>query len=517
MNIAISQINTRTGDVRRNLDRALAQVSGARASGTDLLVFPDTALAGWQPADLGRESAFLHAQQDALHRLSQAAHGTTVLLVHSGPQHGSKPAPTVSLLADGRVLETTRDPATHVSIARVGSASVVVAFDDQGLAAALPDRVGSHDAFVYVHSAPYHRGSIERHTRRLSASAHDLGIPFVWVNAVGGYGTTVFAGGSCVLDGQGRLAARASWFSEDLLVADLADLPSGPVRSAAGETAQVYDALKLGLSDYVAKCGFTDVVLGLSGGIDSALVAAIAADALGPDHVVALGMPSSYSSRATREGAAESARNLGIRYHVISIEQLRSAFHDALGPVFAGAEPGTAEENIQARIRGTLVMAYANKFGALPLASGNRSEIAVGYCTLYGDTAGALAPIGDVPKTAVYQLAEHVNRDALIIPRRILDQPPSAELKPDQTDQDVLPPYDVLDGILSLYLDDRIDPADIPQRGFDPLVVTDVIARVKRADFKRRQTAPALRVWSAHDPWPTLPLAGRLSAYEGTN
>jgi NAD+ synthetase len=275
------------------------------------------------------------------------------------------------------------------------------------------------------------------------------------------------------------------------------------------EVAALHEALKLGLADFVRKNDFSEAVLGLSGGIDSSLVACVAAQALGAENVTALFMPSRFSAEEAALGARAVAEKLGLRCHEMPIEQLRQAFEGALEPLFAATEEGTAEENVQARVRGTLQMAYANKFHAMPLATGNRSELAVGYCTLYGDMAGGLGVIGDIPKTIVYRLAEHLNRDGEIIPGFVLRRPPSAELRPDQRDEEDLVPYDVLDGILSLYLDEGADPEDIAERGYDRAAVWDVVSRVRDADFKRRQAPPVLRVYSPPGARPRFPLAFR--------
>jgi NAD+ synthetase len=329
-------------------------------------------------------------------------------------------------------------------------------------------------------------------------------------NLVGGNGGRVFAGASLVLDARGEPVAAGAAFGEDLLLADL-DAPSGGVREPDLSGIEgLYEALKLGLADFVYKSGFRRVVLGLSGGIDSAVTAALAAEALGPEAVVALEMPSGYTSAASRQSARQVAENLGIRRHALPIDETRQAVEGALAPVFGGAARGVAEENIQARIRGLLLMAYANKFGAMPLATGNRSELAVGYCTLYGDTAGGLAPIGDVPKTVVYELAARINRERGPIPRRTIEQAPSAELRPNQTDQDDLPPYEVLDRILELWLDEGMDAAQIAGQGFQRELVEQVVARVRHAGFKRQQSPPALRVFSRGPAWPDLPPAGTM-------
>ena len=319
-------------------------------------------------------------------------------------------------------------------------------------------------------------------------------VPFVYVNQVGGNDELIFDGHSIGIDADGQLMLRADDFAEAFVVIDV-PASGTPVLAevSASREEEAWQALKLGLTDYVVKCGFQSVVLGLSGGIDSALTAALAAAALGPEHVTGIAMPTRFSSDHSLRDAETLARNLGINYHVVAIDSIFQSYLDALAPVLPGP-PGVAEENIQARVRGAVLMAFSNKHGCLLLSTGNKSELAVGYCTLYGDMCGGLAVINDVPKTLVYDLARYVNRAREVIPVSSITKPPSAELKPNQTDQDTLPPYDVVDAIVEGYVERGLDPATLVRRGLDPVVIADVVSRIDRNEYKRRQAAPGLRI-----------------------
>jgi NAD+ synthetase len=320
-------------------------------------------------------------------------------------------------------------------------------------------------------------------------------VPVVMVNQVGGNDSLVFDGSSLVIDPDGRVIAQAKSFEEDLIFADLGAL-TGDVREQTGNEAEaMLEALTLGTRDYVRKCGFSKVVIALSGGIDSALVAAIAVRALGAENVTTLGMPSPYSSQGSIDDSRQLAKNLGIRYETIAIDEIFSGFNHALEPVFAGGKADITEENLQSRIRGTLLMAFSNKFNALVLTTGNKSEMSTGYCTLYGDMVGALAVIGDVFKTRVYELCHWINREREVIPRAILEKPPSAELRPGQKDTDSLPPYEVLDPILEAYVEHYETPENIAaQVGVDVETVRAVVKMVERSEYKRQQAALVLKV-----------------------
>jgi NAD+ synthetase len=330
----------------------------------------------------------------------------------------------------------------------------------------------------------------------LSGLAARHGVPILYCNCVGGNDQLIFDGSSLALGSDGRLVAKLKPFAEELAVIDT----DGP---AIGETAtdqsapeQLYGALTLGLRDYLHKCGFKSAVLGLSGGIDSAVTAVLAAEALGPKNVTGVTMPTGYSSRGSIEDSRVLAANLGIHFHEISIQRAFEAVRDQFRDLFAGLPENETEENMQPRLRGMTLMALSNKFGHLVLSTGNKSELSVGYCTLYGDMAGGLAVISDVPKTLIYELSEWINRDREIIPRATIDKPPSAELKPDQKDQDTLPPYEILDPILQLYVEEQLSTAEIVARGFEEKTVRWVVRRVDLNEYKRAQAVPGLKVTS---------------------
>ncbi|MBK5297558.1 MAG: NAD+ synthase, partial [Vicinamibacteria bacterium] len=363
------------------------------------------------------------------------------------------------------------------------------------------------DLFVNISSSPFEMGkaAIRRDMIRQHAARHR--VPFLYLNQVGGNDELIFDGHSLGFDASGGLLLRADDFEEAFTVVDV--LIAGAAAEVAGLKPRLHDtglaavsesreeeawqALRLGLRDYVRKCGFTSVVLGLSGGIDSALTAALAADALGPAQVTGIAMPTRFSSDHSLRDAEALARNLGIAYHVVPIDDIFQSYLDALAPVLPDSQ-GVAEENIQARVRGAVLMAYSNTHGYLLLSTGNKSELAVGYCTLYGDMCGGLAVINDVPKTLVYDLARYVNRNGDLIPVSSITKPPSAELRPNQTDQDTLPPYEVIDAIVEGYVERGLDRAALVAQGLDPGVVADVIGRIDRNEYKRRQAAPGLRI-----------------------
>jgi NAD+ synthetase len=349
---------------------------------------------------------------------------------------------------------------------------------------------------INLSSSPFWHGKRALRRQMLSAIARRDGVPVLLSNQVGGNDSLIFDGSSMALNARGELIAQASSFEEDLIVVDPFNAPVVPAPEE-DDTEAAYRALVLGTRDYVRKCGFKKALVALSGGIDSALVAAIATEALGAENVLGIGMPSPYSSAGSIDDSRELAANLGIRFEVIPISGLFAEFTQALEPLFAGTSPDTTEENIQSRIRGCLLMALSNKFSALVLTTGNKSEMAVGYCTLYGDMVGALAVIGDLVKTRVYAVCRWINRGREVIPRSILEKPPSAELRPDQKDTDSLPPYEVLDPILEAYVERYETPERIAGVNQFPLeLVQQVVRLVERSEYKRQQAAPVLKVTS---------------------
>jgi NAD+ synthetase len=347
-------------------------------------------------------------------------------------------------------------------------------------------------------ASPFVMGKFAQRAALVRAQAVKYQRPVVYVNQVGGNDELIFDGGSFAMDAAGRIVGQLKAFEEDLGLVDLPAGPPGAIAQFPGDIQALHGALVLGIRDYMRKCGFRQAVLGMSGGIDSSLVACLAVEAVGKENVVGVAMPSRYSSTHSLEDARAVAENLGMRFLTIPIDGPHRAFEEALAPAFAGRAPDTTEENVQARVRGTILMALSNKFGYLVLSTGNKSEVGVGYCTLYGDMAGGLAAISDVPKTLVYELCRHLNEHAgrTLIPERVFTKPPSAELRPDQTDQDSLPPYDVLDGILDLYVRQELPADDIVAAGYDPATVARVIRLVDTNEYKRKQAAPGLKVTS---------------------
>ncbi len=351
------------------------------------------------------------------------------------------------------------------------------------------------DILINISASPYSMGKFLLRQRMLSEIARKYRRPLIYVNQVGGNDELIFDGASFAMDVEGELAAQCRDFEEDLVVYDT-EKQGGPLHPVSDQEASVFKALVLGTRDYAEKCGFKRVILGLSGGIDSALTAVIAVKALGKSNVLAVMMPSQYSSEGSLQDGKRLAKNLGIEYRVIPITRIFQSYQDSLKEIFRGKKPDVTEENIQARIRGNLLMAISNKFGYLVLTTGNKSETAVGYSTLYGDMAGGLAVISDVPKTLVYRLARYANRKGEIIPEAIIEKAPSAELRSNQRDEDSLPPYSILDGILKAYVEDNLNPQDIVSLGYSPKLVNEIIQRVDANEFKRRQAVPGIRVTS---------------------
>src|SRR5215469_4978304 len=346
-----------------------------------------------------------------------------------------------------------------------------------------------------ISASPFWIGKRDLRRNMLASIARQHKVPVVLVNQVGGNDSLVFDGSSLVLDREGNVVAQGKSFEEDLLYFDSQTLSGEMHEQVPGEEGSAYAALVLGTRDYIQKCGFRRAIVGLSGGIDSALTAAIAADAVGPENVIGVGMPGPYSSRGSVDDARSLARNLGIRFELLSINLAYEAYRKTLEPVFTGTKEDVTEENLQSRARGMMLMALSNKFGAIVLATGNKSELGVGYCTLYGDMVGGLAVISDVPKTLVYRLSEYVNSRRLVIPLATIEKPPSAELRPDQKDSDSLPPYDVLDAVLEDYVEDMHPAEQIAKdRGFDIDTVRRVIRMVDRTEYKRQQAAPGLKI-----------------------
>jgi NAD+ synthase (glutamine-hydrolysing) len=516
--VALGQLNTTVGDLDGNVSRLAQWTARATAAGADLVCFPELAVTGYPPEDLILRRAFRRDTLAALDDLARAtADGCTALVgfVDDTPQ-GARNAAAV--LQQGRVASRYHKiklpnygvfdekryfvPGSAGCIARVGTSSIGISICEDAWTPGSPFdgyAAAGIDVLANINGSPYHRHKTSERLDICRARAHETGAWVVYVNAVGGQDELVFDGGSMVVSPDGEMVAHAAMFEEDLLLVELEGRAATAERRDPWPTgpAEVYGALVLGLGDYVRKNGFREVVLGLSGGVDSALVAALAADALGAGAVRAMSMPSPYSSPSSVDDAVECARRLGIRVDQIPIDGVFDAYRSALREQFAGTAEGLAEENIQARIRGNLLMALSNRFGSIVLATGNKSEYAVGYATLYGDMAGGLAPIEDVPKTLVYELVRWRNEQGPgegPIPASILEKPPSAELRANQRDTDSLPPYDVLDPIIEAYVEDDLGVDDIVAAGADREIVERIAALIDRAEYKRRQAAPGVKI-----------------------
>jgi NAD+ synthase (glutamine-hydrolysing) len=516
LRVALGQLNPTVGDLDGNVERLIAWIERAGASGADLACFPELALTGYPPEDLLLRGEFVRDNLDALDRLTASTRGSSVdVIVGFVDRTAAGLHNAAALLRSGDVLERYHKiqlpnygvfDEERYFVPGVRTTRVLIGETDVGLSVCEDAWDGEQPFASYVgagvvaniNASPYHRRKIAEREEICRRRALQTGAWVVYVNMVGGQDELVFDGGSMVVAPDGSVACRAAMFEEDLLVVEIDERGASADHGAPwpGDVEEVYAALVLGLHDYVRKNGFRDVVIGLSGGIDSALVATLAADALGPDSVRALAMPSPFSSAESVEDALECGARLGVRVDVVPITDVFDAFRDALAGVFEGRAPDVAEENLQARIRGTYLMALSNKLGSLVLATGNKSEYAVGYATLYGDMAGGFAPIKDVPKTLVYELARWRNgRDEPApIPDGVIAKPPSAELRPDQLDTDSLPPYDRLDPIVEAYVEDDLGVDEIVAAGHDRATVERVLRLIDRAEYKRRQAAPGVKI-----------------------
>ena len=524
--VALAQMNSAVGDLEGNTQKILRFVEKARSRGADLAAFPEMAVTGYPAEDLLFNAAFIQDNLKAVERVVQGSKGLAVAVGHVDSGDGIYNAAAVA--RDGRlagvhhkmllptygVFDEDRyfRRGSACPVYAIGGVTVGVNVCEDGWFAEGPMRYqGEAGAALAVNlsASPYHVGKQREREAVMSARAVENGFYVAYVNSVGGQDELVFDGGSVVIDQKGRLLARGKQFEEDLVIVDLpldgaapdpGERPAPqppPVHQLLEEEAEVYGALVTGLRDYVRKSGFSTVIVGLSGGIDSALTACIGRDALGPEGVKALAMPSRYSSRGSLSDAEALAQNLGVELWTIPIEAGHRAMLEMLEETFRGTESGVAEENVQSRIRGNLLMAVSNKFGWLVLTTGNKSEMAMGYATLYGDMAGGFAVLKDVPKTLVYRLARWRNRGghpSNVIPQSVMDKPPSAELKPGQKDEDTLPPYPVLDGVIKAYVEEARSYQEIVGLGYDPQVARQVIAAVDRSEHKRRQAPPGVKI-----------------------
>ncbi|MBV9297424.1 MAG: NAD+ synthase [Verrucomicrobia bacterium] len=525
MRIGFAQINTTVGDIRANRDRILSAYEKAVSSGAELVLTPELALTGYPPQDLVFKSRFVPETLESLEQLREAVISVPLLVgyVDFSPRETGKPFVNAcgvlaknqpvqkifkTLLPTYDVFDEARyfDPAPDQSpIELLGTKVGITICEDIWTDKYLDRNLYYQDPvsvliakgarlILNLSSSPYSVGKPALRRKMVSERAIFFGVPFYYCNAVGGNDELIFDGNSFAIDASGGTLFRMSGFREEVGVAESSAAPF--LSDELSPEHEVYEALILGVRDYFSKCGFKSAVLGLSGGIDSAVTAAIAVAALGKENVAGVSMPSHYSSQGSLADAAILAKNLGIARHVIPIKEPFEVLKNQFKEIFAGKSEDTTEENMQSRLRGLILMSMSNKFGHLLLTTGNKSELAVGYCTIYGDMCGGLAVISDVPKTMIYRLANWINRKTEVIPRNSITKPPSAELKPDQKDQDTLPPYEVLDEILKMYVEDHLSPEEIAERGFDPETVRWIQRKIDMNEYKRRQAAPGLRVTS---------------------
>ncbi|MDQ6799331.1 MAG: NAD+ synthase [Acidobacteriota bacterium] len=525
MKIFIGQINPTVGAITANAELIKnAYDQGVRA-GADLVMVTELAVTGYPPRDLLDREVFVSAALETRDALAKMTGKTALLFgcITRNDNWCGKPLHNTAVLAQNgkmvfqqnKVLLPTYDvfdelryfePARAVQIVEIAGMRAAISicedfwFNDEVLGTKLycdnpVDQLARQGAeiFLNISASPFNAGKRRSRYELFSEIARRYRIPLVYVNQVGGNDELLFDGSSIVINGEGETIFCAPSFEEHHALVPL-DGPACESVLSLDVAEEIERGLKLGLRDYIGKCGFKDVVIGLSGGIDSAVTAAIAVEALGKEHVTGIAMPSQFSSRGSLDDACALARNLGITIHVVPIESIYKPYEQSLNKLFDNNTFDITNENVQARIRGNILMAWSNRTGAMVVSTGNKSEMAVGYCTLYGDMAGGLALLGDVYKTTIYRVADWINRDREIIPRSTITKPPSAELKPNQTDQDTLPPYEVLDGILRLYIEDWYEVDQIVARGYDRALVEKILRLIDTNEFKRRQAAPTIRV-----------------------
>ena len=574
--VALAQVNTTIGDIAGNVRCIHERIAEARAAGAGIVAFPELCVTGYPPEDLLLRRAFCEASRAAVEGVAGATAGIVAVVGFVDWYHGDA-YNAAAVLVDGRWVDTYHKrrlpnygvfdeeryfaPGHRVPVYRAGDVLFGVSICEDIWYPGLPldaMALGGAELCVNINASPYHRGRLWSRSRMIATRAADNLIAVAYVNAIGGQDELVFDGGSLVFDAEGQLIARGPQFEEALVVVDVDldevaqrrlhdprrrvelrerdgnaqvdyvdldfELPGTegallrPVADALDDEEEVWRALVLGTKDYLGKTGFTKAVIGLSGGIDSSVVAAIAVDAIGAENVAGVSMPSRYSSEHSKDDALDLAERLGIRYLSIPIEPAHRAMLEMVADAFEGADPGTAGENLQARQRGNVLMTLSNKFGWIVLTTGNKSEMATGYATLYGDMAGGYAVLKDVPKTLVYRISEWRNRQpgGAVIPENVLTKPPSAELRPDQFDQDSLPAYEVLDPILEAYVEDDRTFDEIVAMGFDGETVRRVIGMVDRNEYKRRQAAPGVKITPrAFGRDRRLPLASRWRGVDG--
>ena len=547
MRIGLAQINSTVGDLAGNRRKIIDAYQKLVAQGAELVVFPELIVCGYPPRDLLFKRRFVEDNEESLTEIATKIGEVPAVIgfVETNPssegrrcfnaaafcQHGEIAVigrkcllPTYDVFDEDRYFEAAREPAivTHAGL-KIGLTICEDIWKNPAIDTSRlyhVDPVASLaakgvDLVLNLSASPWHHGKGHVREQLVTDSARALRCPLIYCNAIGGNDELIFDGRSLVADASGQVIARLAGFAEELRVVDIdaanvqrptpniqhpikanqgSIAPHFDVGRSTSAEADVYAALVLGLRDYAQKSGFKRALVALSGGIDSAVVAVIAAEAFGAENVIGVSLPSAISSQHSKDDARVLAQTLGIRFETIAIAQAVAAAETALGPVFAGRQPDVTEENIQARIRGVIMMALSNKFGSLLLTTGNKSEVAVGYCTLYGDMCGGLAVISDVFKTQIYALSHWINREREIIPENTITKPPSAELRPGQVDQDSLPPYDVLDAILKGYVEEGLSRRDLIAQGFAEPVVNDIVRKVDLNEYKRKQAAPGLKI-----------------------
>jgi NAD+ synthase (glutamine-hydrolysing) len=525
--IALGQINPTVGDFSGNAAKMIEFSRRAQAEGAGLILFPELSVCGYPPRDLVERPSFVARNRETAERIAEATRGIAVicgLVTPANSDTGKSVMNSAALLQEGKIaflqskmLLPTYDVFDEMRNFAPAKSQELFSFCGNRMALTVCEDAWNDKLFwpkrlyvvdpiealvraggnfvLNISASPFWIGKREVRRDMLASIARQHKLPVAMVNQVGGNDSLLFDGSSLVLNAEGKIIAQGRSFEEDLVYFDSKTLTGDMHEQVEGEEASVYSALVLGTRDYIHKCGFQKAIVGLSGGIDSALTAVIAADAVGPENVIGVGMPGPYSSAGSIDDARALAKNLGIRFELLSINGAVEAYRETLKDVFANQKEDVTEENIQSRARGTLLMALSNKFGAIVLSTGNKSELGVGYCTLYGDMVGGLAVISDVPKTLVYRLSRYVNSRRRVIPQDTLEKPPSAELRPDQKDSDSLPPYEILDAVLEDYVEDAHTAERIAaDHGFDIEVVRRVLRMVDRAEYKRQQAAPGIKI-----------------------
>jgi len=526
MKIALAQINPIIGDFTHNTEKIIAAAEMAINLSCDLIVFSELIISGYPPRDLLEKKDFVDANLMHLQKLITSIRGIGVIcgFVDKNPNEKGNPLYNSAVLFDnGKILHRahkrllpTYDVFDERRYFEPGKECLPFSYKDCQIGLTICEDIWNDKDFfsrrlypadpvekmvkeganllINISASPFHVGKRKFKWDMFGSMANKYNVPLLNVNQVGGNDSVLFDGISIAFDAQGRLAARARDFEEDMVVFDTQTQKGNLHPVSETEPESILNGLIMGTRDYVRKCGFSKAVVGLSGGIDSALTVYIAVQALGKENVILIFMPSQYTLKENTEDTKNLATNLGIKLFTMPIEEVFETFLQELSPLFKNVATEVTGQNIQARIRGTILMAISNKLGYLLLSTGNKSELAVGYCTLYGDMNGGLAVISDVPKTMVYQIARFINKDKEVIPDRIIQKPPSAELKPDQFDQDDLPPYEILDDILRAYIEDNKAPEEIIKMGFEPSIVMDIIKRVDLNEYKRYQSPPGLKV-----------------------